>query len=210
MTDTAQSAMADLVEPVSNWFRRACGPGTAVVPVSGVRPDRAPVHRAAGHCACRRRPHARARLRDQECKAVALVINSPAARRCSRLDLTCRIRPSRRKKLPVLVFVDVAASGGYMLACAGDEVFSSPVRSWVDRRGRGSFGFQELIKKVGIERRLYTAGEHKAMLDPSAGKPRRRRARQGASARDPRPLHCAGETEPRRQAEGRRQRAVHR
>ncbi len=72
------------------------------------------------------------------------------------------------KKLPVLVFVeDVAASGGYMIACAGDEIFCDPssILGSIGVVG-GSFGFQELIKKIGVERRLYTAGEHKAMLDP--------------------------------------------
>src|SRR6266536_2481666 len=70
--------------------------------------------------------------------------------------------------VPVLVFVeDVAASGGYMIACAGDEIFCDPssILGSIGVVG-GSFGFQELIKKAGIERRLYTAGEHKAMLDP--------------------------------------------
>jgi len=70
--------------------------------------------------------------------------------------------------LPVLVFVeDVAASGGYMIACAGDEIFCDPssILGSIGVVG-GTFGFQELIKKIGVERRLYTAGEHKAMLDP--------------------------------------------
>src|SRR5206468_3610953 len=80
-----------------------------------------------------------------------------------------RIRQlAAEKKLPVLVFVeDVAASGGYMLACAGDEVFCDPssILGSIGVVG-GTFGFQELIRKIGVERRLYTAGEHKAMLDP--------------------------------------------
>jgi ClpP class serine protease len=66
------------------------------------------------------------------------------------------------------VFVeDVAASGGYMIACAGDEIFCDPssIMGSIGVVG-GSFGFQELIRKIGVERRLYTAGEHKAMLDP--------------------------------------------
>lgn len=68
----------------------------------------------------------------------------------------------------MLVFVeDVAASGGYMIACAGDEIFCDP-SSIVGSIGvvGGTFGFQELIKKVGIERRLYTSGDHKSQLDP--------------------------------------------
>ena len=80
-----------------------------------------------------------------------------------------RIRQlAAEKKLPVLVFVeDVAASGGYMIACAGDEIFCDPssILGSIGVVG-GSFGFQELIQKIGVERRLYTAGEHKAMLDP--------------------------------------------
>jgi ClpP class serine protease len=80
-----------------------------------------------------------------------------------------RIRQlAAEKKLPVLVFVeDVAASGGYMIACAGDEIFCDPssILGSIGVVG-GSFGFEELIKKIGVERRLYTAGAHKAMLDP--------------------------------------------
>jgi ClpP class serine protease len=80
-----------------------------------------------------------------------------------------RIRQlATEKKLPVLVFVeDVAASGGYMIACAGDEIFCDPssILGSIGVVG-GSFGMTELIKKVGVERRLYTAGERKAMLDP--------------------------------------------
>src|SRR3984885_11175184 len=102
-------------------------------------------------------------------KAVALVINSPGGSPVQSRQIYLRIRQlAVEKKLPVLVFVeDVAASGGYMLACAGDEIFCDP-SSIVGSIGvvGGSFGFQELIKKIGVERRLYTAGEHKAMLDP--------------------------------------------
>ena len=68
----------------------------------------------------------------------------------------------------MLVFVeDVAASGGYMIACAGDEIFCDPssILGSIGVVG-GSFGFQDLIKRIGVERRLYTAGAHKAMLDP--------------------------------------------
>src|SRR6195952_2936816 len=102
-------------------------------------------------------------------KAVALVINSPGGSPVQSRQIYLRIRQlATEKKLPVLVFVeDVAASGGYMLACAGDEIFCDPssILGSIGVVG-GSFGFQELIKKIGVERRLYTAGEHKAMLDP--------------------------------------------
>src|SRR3954462_13696695 len=102
-------------------------------------------------------------------KAVSLVINSPGGSPVQSRQIYLRIRQlAAEKKLPVLVFVeDVAASGGYMLACAGDEISCDPssILGSIGVVG-GTFGFQELIKKIGIERRLYTAGEHKAMLDP--------------------------------------------
>src|SRR5256886_13356100 len=102
-------------------------------------------------------------------KAVALVINSPGGSPVQSRQIYLRIRQlAAEKKLPVLVFVeDVAASGGYMIACAGDEIFCDPssILGSIGVVG-GTFGFQELIKRIGVERRLYTAGEHKAMLDP--------------------------------------------
>src|ERR1700678_2461057 len=102
-------------------------------------------------------------------KAVALVINSPGGSPGQSRQIYLRIRQlASEKKLPVLVFVeDVAAAGGYMLACAGDEIFCDPssILGSIGVVG-GAFGFQELIKKIGVERRLYTAGSHKAMLDP--------------------------------------------
>jgi signal peptide peptidase SppA len=80
-----------------------------------------------------------------------------------------RIRQlAHEKNLQVMVFCeDVAASGGYMLACAGDEIYCDPssILGSIGVVG-GSFGMTELISKIGVERRLYTAGEHKAMLDP--------------------------------------------
>src|SRR5579864_36184 len=102
-------------------------------------------------------------------RAVALSINSPGGSPVQSHQIYLRIRQlAMEKKLPVLVFVeDVAASGGYMIACAGDEIFCDPssILGSIGVVG-GSFGFQELIKKIGVERRLYTAGAHKAMLDP--------------------------------------------
>src|SRR5712672_1773846 len=102
-------------------------------------------------------------------KAVALLINSPGGSPVQSRQIYLRIRQlAEEKKLPVLVFVeDVAASGGYMIACAGDEIFCDPssIMGSIGVVG-GAFGFQDLIKKIGVERRLYTAGSHKAMLDP--------------------------------------------
>ena len=102
-------------------------------------------------------------------KAVAIVVNSPGGSPVQSHQIHNRIRQlATEKKLPVLMFVeDVAASGGYMIACAGDEIFCDP-SSIVGSIGvvGGSFGFQGLIEKIGVERRLYTSGKNKAMLDP--------------------------------------------
>ena len=102
-------------------------------------------------------------------RAVALVINSPGGSPVQSRQIYLRIRQlAHEKNLQVMVFVeDVAASGGYMIACAGDEIYCDPssILGSIGVVG-GSFGMTELIKKVGIERRLYTAGSHKAMLDP--------------------------------------------
>ena len=101
--------------------------------------------------------------------AVALVINSPGGSPVQSHLIFRRIRElAQEKKRRVLVFVeDAAASGGYMLACAGDEIIADQ-HSIVGSIGvvGGSFGFDKLLAKVGVERRLYTSGEHKAMLDP--------------------------------------------
>src|SRR5258706_5686606 len=102
-------------------------------------------------------------------KAVALVINSPGGSPVQSRQIYIRIRQlAAEKKLPVLVFVeDVAASGGYMIACAGDEIFFLPslLMGSIGVVG-GSFGFQELIKRIGVERRLYTAGGDKGVVGP--------------------------------------------
>ena len=102
-------------------------------------------------------------------KAVALVINSPGGSAVQSHLIYGRIRAlAAEKKLPVIAFVeDVAASGGYMIACAADEIICDP-SSIVGSIGvvGATFGFNEAMKKLGIERRIYTAGEHKVMLDP--------------------------------------------
>lgn len=102
-------------------------------------------------------------------KAVALLINSPGGSPAQSHLIFKRIRQlAEEKKLPVLAFVeDVAASGGYMIACAADEIICDTysIAGSIGVVG-GSFGFHKLIEKIGVERRLYTSGERKAMLDP--------------------------------------------
>jgi serine protease SohB len=101
--------------------------------------------------------------------AVALAINSPGGSPVQSHLIFRRIRDlAAEHKRHVIAFVeDAGASGGYMIACAADEIVADP-HSVVGSIGvvGGSFGFDKLIAKIGIERRLYTSGEHKAMLDP--------------------------------------------
>ena len=102
-------------------------------------------------------------------RAVALSINSPGGSPVQSHLIYRRIRQrAEEKKLPVYAFVeDAGASGGYMLACAGDEIVCD-VSSVVGSIGvvGATFGFDRAIAKLGIERRVYTAGEHKVSLDP--------------------------------------------
>jgi len=101
--------------------------------------------------------------------AVAISVNSPGGSPVQSRLIYRRIRDlAAERNKTVLMFVeDVAASGGYMIAVAGDEIIADP-SSIVGSIGvvSASFGFPELLKKVGIERRLHTAGQNKAVLDP--------------------------------------------
>lgn len=101
--------------------------------------------------------------------AVALAINSPGGSPVQSSLIGARIRRlAAEKNIPVLAFCeDVAASGGYWLASAADEIFVDP-SSIVGSIGviSASFGFPEFLAKHGIERRIHTAGENKSLMDP--------------------------------------------
>lgn len=105
----------------------------------------------------------------KDAPAVAISVNSPGGSPVQSRLIYQRIRAlAEEKDKKVLIFVeDVAASGGYMIALAGDEIFADPT-SIVGSIGvvSGGFGFPELLKKIGVERRVYTAGENKVILDP--------------------------------------------
>lgn len=102
-------------------------------------------------------------------KAVALAINSPGGSPVQAALIAERIRAhAREKEVPVLAFCeDVAASGGYWLACAADEIYAEK-SSIIGSIGviSAGFGFHELLEKYGVERRLYASGTRKGMLDP--------------------------------------------
>jgi signal peptide peptidase SppA len=159
-----------LTERVMEWVPARLRRGVAVVPVvrlSGLIGAVTPLRPGMSLAGVARTLERAFSMKNA--KAVALAINSPGGSPVQSRQIYLRIRQlAAEKKLPVLVFVeDVAASGGYMIACAGDEIFCDPssIMGSIGVVG-GSFGFQDLIKRIGVERRLYTAGEHKGMLDP--------------------------------------------
>ena len=101
--------------------------------------------------------------------AVAITVNSPGGSPVQSHLIYNFIRTqAKENKKKVIVFAeDVAASGGYLIACAGDEIYANQ-SSIIGSIGVifSSFGFKDLIKKIGIERRVYTAGKNKSTLDP--------------------------------------------
>jgi len=102
-------------------------------------------------------------------KAVAIAVNSPGGSPAQSSLLFRRLRQlAAEKDVPVTAFAeDVAASGGYWLALAADEIFAEDT-SLVGSIGviTGSFGFADALRKLGVQRRLYTAGDNKSLLDP--------------------------------------------
>ena len=102
-------------------------------------------------------------------KHVAISINSPGGSPVQSHLIYSYIRQlADENKTNVIIFAeDVAASGGYFIACAGDEIYAN-ASSIIGSIGviSASFGFKEMIKKIGVERRIYTAGKNKSTLDP--------------------------------------------
>jgi len=105
----------------------------------------------------------------KQAPAIAIIVNSPGGSPVQSRLIFKRIRDlAEEKNKHVITFIeDAAASGGYMIACAGDEIIADP-SSIVGSIGvvSSSFGFPELLKKIGVERRVYTAGKNKVSLDP--------------------------------------------
>ena len=100
---------------------------------------------------------------------VAISINSPGGSPVQSHLIYSYIRQlAEKNKVKVIIFAeDVAASGGYFIACAGDEIYANS-SSIIGSIGviSASFGFKDLIQKIGVERRVYTAGKNKSTLDP--------------------------------------------
>ncbi|MBL6928034.1 MAG: S49 family peptidase [Rhodospirillales bacterium] len=155
----------DFTSLISKFRKRA--PVVAVLPLSGVI-GQAGSARKGLNMASLAGPIERA-FKMRNLKAVALAVNSPGGSPVQSALIAKRIRAlATEKEIPVVAFAeDVAASGGYWLACAADEIFADP-NSIIGSIGvvSGGFGFPELLKRLGVERRLRTAGDSKAMLDP--------------------------------------------
>ena len=146
---------------------RSARPLVAVVPLSGIIGQIGPLRRGltlAGLAGPIERAFGMRNL-----KAVALAINSPGGSAVQSALIHRRIRSlAAEKDVPVITFAeDVAASGGYWLACAGDEIYVDE-SSIIGSIGviTAGFGLQGLIERFGVKRRLYTAGEKKSLLDP--------------------------------------------
>ena len=154
---------------VRSWVKRKLGSGTAIVPVvrlAGViaadqRPGRLNIEAVA--------PLLKRAFAIKSAPAVAIVINSPGGSAVQSRLISKRIRDlADEHNKPVLVFVeDAAASGGYFIATAGDEIIADP-SSIVGSIGVifAGFGFVGALERLGVERRVHTAGRNKSTLDP--------------------------------------------
>lgn len=151
--------------PFAGW--REPAPVVAVLRLAGIVGQMGPMRRGLSLAALAGPIERAFRLR--HLKAVALSVNSPGGSPVQSSLIAGRIRAlAEEKGVPVVAFAeDVAASGGYWLACAADEIYADAA-SIVGSIGvvSAGFGFQELIRRIGIERRLHASGARKGMLDP--------------------------------------------
>lgn len=164
--------MANLFSPVAKLWRRLPFAGNQVpkvnvIELTGVIGQVGPTQRGLTYAKLER--VIESAFKPKRLAAVALLINSPGGSPVqSRLIHSAIRRAAVKNGAPVLAFIeDVGASGGYMLALAGDEIYADE-SSIVGSIGviAAGFGFQEAIARLGIERRVHTAGESKSQLDP--------------------------------------------
>lgn len=150
--------------PVGAGLESVSGEHTAVIDITG--PIAADELASADNLI----PAIRSAFEDEQARAVILRINSPGGSPVQAgyvYDEIRRLREQYPDKKVYAVISDIGASGAYYIAAAADEIYANRA-SLVGSIGviAGGFGFTELMKKVGVERRLYTAGENKAFLDP--------------------------------------------
>lgn len=150
------------------WPSRKRTPSVSVVRLEGVIVSSGRM-RSSVLCDEAIAPHLERAFAKGKPKAVALAVNSPGGSPVQASLISARIRRlSREKGVPVYAFVeDLAVSGGYWIACAAEEIYADP-NSIVGSIGviSSSFGFQDLLKRAGIERRVHTAGDDKNAWDP--------------------------------------------
>lgn len=151
--------------PFGPW--RKAGPLVSVIRLSGVIGQAGPLSRGLNIQGLA--PLLHRAFAPKEQAAVAIIVNSPGGSPVQSALIAKRIRDlAEEKKVPVLAFCeDVAASGGYWLACAADEIWADE-SSIVGSIGvvSGGFGLNEFIERHGVRRRLYTSGDKKVLLDP--------------------------------------------
>ncbi|HKH34362.1 MAG TPA: S49 family peptidase [Beijerinckiaceae bacterium] len=167
MPSSFRSALADRFRILLPARYRTMRPVVAVVRLSGVIGAVMPFKQGLSISSLATALERAFAVRDV--KAVALVVNSPGGSAVQSHLIFSRVRAlADEKKVPVFAFIeDAGASGGYMLACAGDEIFADP-SSVVGSIGvvSAGFGLDKLIERFGIERRLHAMGSQKGMLDP--------------------------------------------
>jgi signal peptide peptidase SppA len=161
--------MAEIDRPKRNWLQRLLGRGRTVVPVVRLHGVLAAEQRQGRLNIATVAPLLKRAFSIKSAPAVAIVINSPGGSPVQSRLIYRRIRDlAEEHGKPVLVFVeDAAASGGYFIAVAGDEIIVDP-SSIVGSVGviMAGFGFVGALEKLGIERRVHTAGNNKSTLDP--------------------------------------------
>ncbi|OYW99973.1 MAG: hypothetical protein B7Z15_20670 [Rhizobiales bacterium 32-66-8] len=155
--------------PKRNWLQRLTGRGKTVIPVVRLHGVIAAEQRQGRLNIASVEPLLKRAFAIKSAPAVAIVINSPGGSPVQSRLISKRIRDlADEHDKPVLVFVeDAAASGGYFIAVAGDEIIVDP-SSIVGSIGviMAGFGFVGTLEKLGIDRRVYTAGNNKSTLDP--------------------------------------------
>ncbi|HUV32033.1 MAG TPA: S49 family peptidase [Devosiaceae bacterium] len=164
---TQSDAVTDL--PLAPWYARLFRRDRIVVPVVRLHGPIAAEQRPGRINIAGVGPLLKRAFKVRGAPAVAIVVNSPGGSAVQSRLVAKYIRDlAAEYDKKVLVFTeDVAASGGYFIATAGDEIIADP-SSIVGSIGviMGTFGFVEAMQKLGVERRLYTAGKNKSTLDP--------------------------------------------
>ncbi|SDG39546.1 S49 family peptidase [Pelagibacterium luteolum] len=162
-------AKTDTDAPARPWYKKLIGMGGTTIPVVRLQGTISPESKQGRLNIATVSPMLEKAFAMKKAPVVAVVVNSPGGSPVQSRLIAQRIRQlADENDKRVLVFVeDAAASGGYFIAVAGDEIIADP-SSLVGSVGviMASFGFVDAIAKLGIERRVYVAGKNKSTLDP--------------------------------------------